>query len=163
MVIRCSHCKSMMRLDEAGIPAGGGVKVRCPKCRELDYVEDPSLSKNRAKTSPTASKVGLQTSKNREPSSRPAPGTDASRESEPSIPEDAFQGFRFPAEREQNSFSASPRSTWARVVIWVGVSLAVVAFFALLVNVILSGPAGTRPFVGGGNQSGSVDRPNPEH
>ncbi len=152
-----------MRLDESRIPKGGGVKVRCPQCNEIDYVEDPSLSKSRGKTpspQPT-SKIDIRTSPARErlPRANGAKGI-ASEPPEPSIPEDAFEGFRFPAEREENSSSKRSLSTWARILIWAIVSLAIVAIFALLVNIVLSGPAGNRPFIGG-KSSGMMDRQSP--
>jgi len=153
----------MMRLDESRIPKGGGVKIRCPRCKEIDYVEDPSLSKKRGATpqQEAGSKVESRTTKGPEPSLPSASAkNDPSRGGEPTIPDDAFQGFRFPAERERNSSSKKMLSVWVKFVIWAIVSLAVVAFFALLVNVVLSGPAGTKPFVSG-KPPGSVQRQAP--
>jgi len=160
MVIRCSHCKGMMRLDETRIPKGGGVKIRCPLCQELDYVEDPSLSKTQEQRSaPTATQqTGVRTpvAGDLPPGSAPARRSTPA-ESEPSIPEDAFQGFRFPAERERNSTSKRTRKPWVKLLIWGIVSLAIVAFFALLVNIVLSGPSGSQsPFRE--KPSGNIDR-----
>jgi hypothetical protein len=151
----------MMRLDEGRIPKGGGVKIRCPRCKEIDYVEDPSLSKSRGQAPAAAGKIDIRTSKDRELSRRSAPAKgNAREESEPSIPDDAFHGFRFPAERETNSSSARTMRPWVRILIWGIVSLAVVAFFALLVNVVLSGPAGNNPLFDG-KPSGKIDRQTP--
>lgn len=160
MVIRCSHCKGMMRLDETRIPKGGGVKIRCPLCNELDYVEDPSLSKTQEQPpAPTATqRTGVRTpvAGDLPPRSAPARGS-GPEESEPSIPEDAFQGFRFPAEREGNAPSKRTTKPWVKILIWGIVSLAIVVFFALLVNIVLSGPAGNQP-VFNENPSGNIDR-----
>jgi len=153
----------MMRLDETRIPEGGGLKIRCPRCKEMDYVEDPSLSKTRGQAqAPTATgRIDIRSSTDREPAPRTGPVKGhAPEESEPSIPDDAFHGFRFPAEREKNSSAVSTKRPWMRILIWGIVSLAVVAFFALLVNIVLSGPAGDNPIFGG-KPAGNIDRQNP--
>ncbi len=153
-----------MRFDESRIPKGGGVKVRCPRCKEMDYVEDPSLSKSPGKTPLPAegSKVsgGKPVGRGPVPRSTPKLG-DAAEGSEPSIPDDAFQGFRFPAEKDKKSASTSSSNTWRRGLIWGIVSLAIVAFFALLVNVVLWGPAGDKPFLGV-KPSEAIERQSPE-
>ncbi|MFH1115086.1 MAG: zinc-ribbon domain-containing protein [Pseudomonadota bacterium] len=150
MVIRCSHCRGMMRLDESRIPKDGGAKVRCPRCGEIDYVEESSLPKSRGQDRvPAAGSRAPGPSASRGPvsSSTPRAGDPAGR-TEPSIPADAFQGFRFPGEREMDSVSNRSSSTWKRILVWGFVSLGVVVVFALLVNIVLWGPAGDKPFSG---------------
>jgi hypothetical protein len=75
-------------------------------------------------------------------------GSDTVRRDEPTIPDDAFENFRFPAETDERKPERKRMSRAKRVLLWVAISLAVVAFFALLVNVMLPGPTGRKPFVG---------------
>lgn len=155
MVIKCAHCKGLMRIEESRIPAGGGVKVRCPHCSEIGYVPAPDVEAAR-ETKPV-------------PGDHPASGealagaipvhqTLASETvkgasgPEPSLPEDAFHDFRFPAERQMQESVSAPLSRGKRILVWAAVSLAVVAFFALLVNLVLPGPSGRKPFSGEGSE-----------
>lgn len=149
MVIRCTHCKGMMRLDESAIPSGGGVKIRCPRCKGIDYVQDPSPAKggDPGKDRSASRDVAGMPQKRSEPVSRPnhKQRTAPSDVSEVTMPSDAFQGFRFPAEKESGAFPKRRLSRRARLLLWGVASLVVVALFALLVNIVLPGPGGNRP------------------
>lgn len=149
MVIKCSQCKGLMRVDEARIPKGGGVKVRCPRCGEVGYVPARDVEVAReTKPVPATS----------DPSNVPAPHLAEAAEppvfrekrrtdhEDPTLPEDAFHDFRFPAERPiaKKNRNSAPRKR--RILVWVAVSVAVVTFFALFVNLMLPGPSGQRPF-----------------
>jgi hypothetical protein len=66
---------------------------------------------------------------------------------EAAIPRDAFKTFRYPEERENHQTPPKQAKRGLPLWLWVLISLMVVAFFAVLVNVILPGPAGVRPVV----------------
>ncbi|AFM24295.1 hypothetical protein Desti_1584 [Desulfomonile tiedjei DSM 6799] len=66
------------------------------------------------------------------------------------IPSDAFHEFRFPSERRNGKLSGSQTSnkssnSWRRLAFWIAASLGVIILFALIVNIILPGPASQRP------------------
>lgn len=152
MVIKCTHCKGLMKVDETRIPKGGGVKVRCPRCKEIGYVPDPSLAAKSpqgpmtdaaGESPPHVSHMGAAATR------LPFASTRSASRGEPLFPEDAFENFRFPAENAGNALKRRPMSTRKKIIIMVAVSLAVVAVFALLVNIVLPGPSGRRPFSGG--------------
>jgi hypothetical protein len=58
------------------------------------------------------------------------------------LPEDAFSDFRFPSEGDPRKTvsPARPRSSKTRVAVWLGASVGIILFFAMLVNLILPGP-----------------------
>jgi predicted Zn finger-like uncharacterized protein len=149
MVIKCAQCKGLMRVEESRIPAGGGVKVRCPHCSETGYVPARDIETAR-ETKPvpgdqpaSGEAVPSAGMLHQTPAPETAKGADGV---EPSVPEDAFRDFRFPAERQMQESVRAPFSRRTKILIWAAVSLAVVALFALLVNLVLPGPSGTRPF-----------------
>jgi predicted Zn finger-like uncharacterized protein len=152
MVIRCTHCKGIMRLDETKIPGGGGVTIRCPRCQGVDYVQDPSQAKggDSDKGLSVPKEIVEKPQKSSESTRRPAPKqrVPSSDVSEVTMPSDAFQGFRFPAEEKGDAFPKRRLSRRARLLLWGIASLVVVALFALLVNIVLPGPGGNRPFGG---------------
>jgi hypothetical protein len=73
--------------------------------------------------------------------SAPRPRTTGNGVSEHTLPSDAFHSFRFPSEREAPAVEQQPEERGFGIVAWILVSLGVVGLFALLVNIILSGPA----------------------
>lgn len=140
MVIRCAHCQGTMRLDEKNIPDKPKVKVRCPHCRGIGYIENtlapnppPSLLDEQPVSQPDQSKFELR-----------EPLTDKSEmEYDVSLPHDAFKDFRFPAEQDRQNNSRKTAIGLKTIVLAVA-SLVVIIFFALLVNIILPGPAGIK-------------------
>ncbi|MBM3298411.1 MAG: hypothetical protein FJY85_00480 [Deltaproteobacteria bacterium] len=140
-----------MRLDEGRIPRGGGVKVRCPRCQGIGFVKSPVTSAwSEDRGAPGAApetdwRFPAAGSANRGPSAMRSP---AVRPDEPSIPDDAFENFRFPAEADDREPERKQVGRGTKVLLWAAVSLAVVALFALLVNLVLPGPAGRKPFMG---------------
>lgn len=155
MVIKCMHCKGLMRIEENRIPAGGGVKVRCPHCSELGYVPARDVEAAR-ETKPVpgdhpASGEALPGAGTLHQTLASEPVKRASG-AEPFLPEDAFHDFRFPAERQMQESVRSPLSRGKKILVWAAVSLVVVAFFALLVNLVLPGPSGRKPFSGTGSE-----------
>jgi predicted Zn finger-like uncharacterized protein len=134
MIIKCSHCAGKMRVDESRIPKGQSFKIRCPHCKEIGVIQDqPAMDQT------PAPKVPAAASSIREKDS-PAPRTTGNGVSEHSLPSDAFHSFRFPSEREAPLVEPPPSRRGLGIIIWVLVSLGIVAIFALLVNIILSGP-----------------------
>jgi predicted Zn finger-like uncharacterized protein len=135
MIIKCSHCAGKMRVDESRIPKGQRFKIRCPHCKGIGVIQDqPAVDQAAAPEVLTgASGVGEKGS--------PAPRTTGNGVSEHTLPSDAFHSFRFPSEREAPLVEPPPARRGCGIVTWILVSLGVVAFFALLVNIILSGPA----------------------
>jgi hypothetical protein len=124
-----------MRVDESRIPKGQKVKVRCPHCKEIGIIQDePAVDKT-----PTLEEAAGVPSGEQE-ISPPAPRTVGPEVSEHTLPSDAFESFRFPSEREAPLLERSSSRIGFRTIAWILVSLAIVGFFALLVNIILSGP-----------------------
>ena len=164
MVIKCSHCKGLMRVDEARIPKGGGVKVRCPHCDDVGYAPARDVEVVR-ETKPVP--VTYDSSNISPPQFAQAAESPVSRQprqpnhEDATLPEDAFHDFRFPAERPVAKKNRNPAPRKTRVLVWVAVSVAVVAFFALFVNLMLPGPSGQRPFSGGAQVESSPEQITP--
>ena len=134
MIIECSHCAGKMRIDESRIPKGQRVNIRCPHCKEVWAFQDqPAVDQ-------TPAPKDLADASNVREESQPRPRTTGNGVSEHTIPSDAFQSFRFPSEREAPSAERQPARRSLGIVAWILVSLGVVGLFALLVNIILSGP-----------------------
>jgi predicted Zn finger-like uncharacterized protein len=134
MIIKCSHCSGSMRVDESRVPKGQKVKIRCPHCKEIGVFQDrPTIDQTSAPRvlADTPDLTGASTPRHR------ATGNGVS---EHSLPSDAFESFRFPSERESTLDERPSARAGFGIVTWILVSLAVVGFFALLVNIILSGP-----------------------
>jgi predicted Zn finger-like uncharacterized protein len=135
MIIKCSHCAGKMRIDESRIPKGQEVKIRCPHCKEIWVLKDQSAVERTPPPQVVANASGVQEN------SPSRPRTTGNGVSEHTLPSDAFHSFRFPSEREGPSAEQPPAGRGFGIVTWILVSLGVIAFFALLVNIILSGPA----------------------
>jgi hypothetical protein len=111
-----------MRVDETRIPSGEQVKIRCPHCG--------AVAEFRAQSGPAAP-ASPQTETAAE---QPKPSLDPA---DHTIPSDAFQNFRFPAEQGRKANPAkrmSKRKGWLVLII---ASIIWVALFALTVNLIL--------------------------
>jgi len=137
MVVRCSHCNGLMRVDENVLPKDPRVKVRCPHCQEIGLLAEMTASEEFLRGEPR------ETATRDTSSSSPQSGLQPDDSSEPTIPSDAFRDFRFPAERQTVESTKSPGKQRVRLLVLALVSLAVVAFFALLVNLVLPGPLGS--------------------
>jgi hypothetical protein len=152
MIVQCSKCQGKMRVDQGRIPPGEKVKIRCPLCGEIQAYSEQPTSVIRADISEVmpqgvaaSPKAGVREQK-ASPALLRGP-------QEPSIPSDAFQDFRFPAERSANPASRNktpekPRRSGLRAAIFILASLAIIALFALIVNIVLPGPAGKKPAQG---------------
>jgi hypothetical protein len=124
-------------VDESRLPPGERAKVRCPHCKEISSIGDLTKQPGRpASPGVTAEVAGEKKNVSR----------GKAMDHEPTFPKDAFENFRFPAETEAKEFPKKPRRSLLKAIIWIGVSLAIIGFFALLVNLVLPGPYGSRPF-----------------
>lgn len=170
MILKCPKCNGMMKVDENLIPKTESFKVRCPHCSEIDNVPHPASPAPAAESAPDETS---KESRSRHPPllrSRPPEvartAGDAPGAGEPTMPSDAFDRFRFPAEQDADEEPKPRLGTKARILVWAGLSLAVVVFFALIVNFVLRGPAGQKPDLGfvppameSGNGSAPSDQP----
>jgi predicted Zn finger-like uncharacterized protein len=145
MVVRCFQCNGLLRVDENSLPPDGSARVRCPHCQGVGLMPDRSVA---------ARIADLSSAEPRSPEEQDYPVLVPPEKTPPpqdwkeeAIPHDAFKSFRYPGERDRRPAPviAARRGwpTWA----WVVVSVVVVAFFALLVNLILPGPAGINPAI----------------
>jgi hypothetical protein len=140
-----------MRVDEARIPKGGGVKVRCPHCDEIGYVpaRDVEVARETKPVPATSERSNIPPPHFAEAVEPPVSRQPRQPNHEDAtLPEDAFHDFRFPAERPIAKKNRNPAPRKRRILVWVAVSVALVAFFALFVNLMLPGPSGQRPFSG---------------
>ncbi len=146
MIVRCAHCQGTMRLDEKSLPDRPKVNVRCPHCHGIVYVEPkvprlkPAVSSLAERPTPKSSQSKFQLPKR--------VADESGMEYDISIPEDAFEEFRFPAEQNGNGRLPNGIRNGATIklktVILVIASLITVMLFALLVNIILPGPGGVK-------------------
>lgn len=168
MILKCSKCDGMMKVDENIVPKAENFKVRCPHCGEIDTVPHPTFSdpntENEAREPAPIRQDSppLQQTTELEPASS---GDNKPEGAEPSLPSDAFGRFRFPAEKEAKDKPKEPMGRRARILVWAGLSAAVVVLFALLVNLLLPGPAAQStdlgfvpPAMESPDGSGSADR-----
>jgi hypothetical protein len=136
----------MMRVDDTRIPSGGKVKVRCPHCQGIGTAEhSPSAASadGGRVVEPAPEQIPL-------PPVVPAAGDSAQDDTSAGfdlkLPEDSFQSFRFPAEAEVDRPMLRRSAHGRKILLWLGISLAVIGVFALLVNIILPGPQGGKLF-----------------
>lgn len=118
-----------MKVDESKIPQGEHVQIKCPHCQSIDEfpqdsktTTEPIIEHNQA--------VNTEMDQQKKPANHISNAT---------IPDDAFRGFRFPAEKE-SQINRSPRNTTMNLKFWLILGSIIVAGFALLVNIILPGP-----------------------
>jgi len=122
IVVRCSHCNGLMKIDQDAIPVTGSVTVRCPHCKEAGWVRDPSAAS------------GLQTRASGPSAALSSHGPAALDEP------DYANDYRFPAEQEAEASQRSGMALRARILVWLLLSLGVIVVIAFLVNLILPGP-----------------------
>jgi predicted Zn finger-like uncharacterized protein len=171
MILKCPKCNGMMKIDESVIPKTASFKVRCPHCSEIDtvpYPTSPEPTEQSASGETTSAPESHTVQPPREPEAPRTTG-DAHESHDLSLPPDAFGRFRFPAEKETEEKPKWQLGKRTRILVWAAFSLAVVVFFALLVNFVLPGPAGQKadlgfvaPGAGAVNGSGQSDKPGQE-
>ncbi len=172
MILKCPKCNGMMKIDENVIPKTASFKVRCPHCSEIDTVPYPAspepVAQSASGETPSAPESHQPVPQEREPEA-PRSAGQTPEGADVSLPPDAFGRFRFPAEKETQEKPKRQMGRGTRILLWAGLSLAVVVFFALLVNFVLPGPAGQKsdlgfvpPGVGADNGAGHSDKPGQE-
>jgi predicted Zn finger-like uncharacterized protein len=149
MIVRCSQCQQLLRVDENNLPEGRSVKVRCPHCNVIGQMsgrqsEAITAAGDHSETAVPETDYPLLLRVD----GPPAPAAASTAEwHDSSLPSDAFQSFRFPAEREKREAATKQKRSTVKYVLWAIGSLAVIGFFALLVNIVLPGPGGVRPAI----------------
>jgi predicted Zn finger-like uncharacterized protein len=141
MILKCSHCGGMMKVDEAKIPANRRFKVRCPHCEQIDVVTHQSFIPEPPRRAPQAPAAEQPIPRETKPSSR---GSATSSAVQRSIGDIHFPADTGDVELSERKFLS--RKT--RLICWAVGSLLWVALFALLVNLVLPGPYGGRPVTG---------------
>lgn len=162
MILQCSRCNQLTRIDEAASPPSTVLRLRCPHCGSAGFVKDAiSLQGDSREAAPAAhpgeilrdqKPVKGQVSLVESGWSRPGG------HSEPALPEDAFKNFD-PALREQrHGLLKGLRNTSLRSVIWGVISVVVILFFSLLVNLLLPGPSDQKLFNSPTNKESGASR-----
>ncbi len=146
MLIRCAHCQKTMKLDEQDLPDAPKIKVRCPHCQGIGYVEKTSPAISGSEPSLTVKK-GINSSDQSQNGFTEAAHPEAEMKYDISLPDDAFKDFRFPAEEDEREKSQK-KIIGSKQILFVIASILVVIVFALLVNIILPGPSGVRGLTG---------------
>jgi predicted Zn finger-like uncharacterized protein len=131
MIVKCSHCIGMMRVDESRLKPGRRLKVRCPHCRGIGIVAPT-----------TARSLDESNEADQLAENEGSPGTAAFEAPDATEADQESKWVMFPAEEDGESprKKTPPKKRRLRLIIFGLASLAVIGFFALLVNVILPGP-----------------------
>ena len=145
MVIKCSDCKTLLRLDAKKMTEGSNSSVRCPKCgaegllemSTIEYDGSAGLLSDHQQVLPTSADNGVT---NIKPAGPSAVNLLSGNPHEMTMPEDAFREFRFPVEGDSPSDRGPIWSFRPRMIVLGAVSILVIAVFATLVNIILPGP-----------------------
>jgi len=145
MVVECSQCKGIARVDESILYSSARVKIRCPHCAGTGFVlfspaMDHEIDEFRgdwqigrsAESSVVADRFKAGKS----------PLDPSIKEVDPTLPADAFEDFRARSGKEMSTLETKYILSRSKLLLLAALSLAVVAFFALVVNLILPGPSG---------------------
>jgi predicted Zn finger-like uncharacterized protein len=141
MILKCSHCGGMMKVDEGKVPPHRRFKVRCPHCEQVDVVSHHSFVPEPPRSDLQVSATEQSIPRERKTFSRGRASSLAVQRSVGDIHFPADTGDVEPPARKFMS-----RKT--RLICWAVGSLLWVALFALLVNLVLPGPYGGRPVTG---------------
>ncbi len=136
MIVECPHCGELLRTGEAHSAPDRSVNVRCPKCHGEGVMTGVSDHMSGETTPPTQNSKGKSLHKDKG-------NLSGHQSSDFTIPEDAFNHFRFPAETESDRSRPVSSGRNFRILIFTGLSILVVVFFAAVVNLVLPGP---RPY-----------------
>lgn len=136
MIVECPHCNQLLQTDEDNLSEGKALEAQCPKCSGQGTVEVIGKGYDRNSLTETGAK-------NLKPEVDKPGKVSESQGSDFTIPEDAFKNFRFPAEIEALRSTNPGFKRNFRLLVFAGLSIFVVAFFASIVNIVLPGP---RPY-----------------
>lgn len=136
MIVECPYCKQFLQTGETCLSETRDLRVRCPLCSGEGTLAGMNQNSD---LPPVNQKIG----KDRSSQAGDEVKSVHTLPSDLTIPEDAFNHFRFPAETE-TSRTGSPRfgKSFTKPMFAL-LSILVVIFFAALVNIILPGP---RPY-----------------
>lgn len=155
MIVECSQCRGLSRVDDAGLSPSAVTTIRCPHCHAEGALQfAPALNhgvQELGKTGligPSESPPLLRDEKNTEKRSMEG----LARENDPTLPEDTFQNFHTHSGKKIRAPRTQGSAFNLKLLLWAGLSLGIVLVFALLVNLILPGPAGERSVTGTGYQ-----------
>jgi nitrate reductase NapE component len=133
-----------MKIDETKLPEGKDGMVRCPHCREILRIDEESLSLRPLASDSRPQEEPLDTNESVAPQADEQEFTSydvpPNHDTKTSIDEDSSDDFLFPAEMGPDPLKEKKRSLKLKLVLWVIISVALIGFFALLVNLILPGP-----------------------
>lgn len=152
IILKCSQCGGMMKVDEAKVPPNRKFKVRCPHCQNVDVFSGDAVGLQGSPVGPLAAPAAQQ------PPLAPPP--EPRRDSGPSlVVPPSLRDFEFPADQQDEPPARTLMSRKTRIICWAVGSLLWVALFALLVNLILPGPYGGSPVTGLPPQIDEVSSP----
>lgn len=136
MIVECPHCNQLLQTPETDPLHGKDLDVRCPVCSGGGILTGASQEA-------VSTSLGEQSNEKKKLSTHDSSKSGQTLPSDLSIPEDAFNHFRFPAETEALRSSVSRFGKLYQKLLFAVISLIVVIFFAVLVNIVLPG---TRPY-----------------
>ena len=136
MIVECPHCKQLLQTAQASLPDIPDLNVRCPLCSGEGKLSGVTSTKD-------APSVVEGIRKNQTRQAEDVMKAGQTFPSDLTIPEDAFNHFRFPAETEASRERVPRLGASFRKPLFVLASILVVIFFTALVNIILPGP---RPY-----------------
>ncbi len=158
MIVECPHCNKLLQFAETDVPNGKGQDVKCPLCSGVGTLAGAVQNSD---TGP----VHVVTGDDEKPKAHGQAKPAHPMPSDLTIPEDAFNHFRFPAETESQRSSIPRAGKPFGKLLFAAASILVVVLFATLVNVILPGPrpydvqnAGLPVGVNFNDNSGEVNR-----
>ncbi len=134
MIVQCPHCDEFLRLEKTEPLQPRSLEVKCPKCCGEGFFlhRTKTLREN---SEDCALGTRLESSNRKEPKSIDSESSDLT------IPEDAFNSFRFPADAKSVKNHRKGMDRKRRLTIFAGASVLVVAIFAAVVNLVLPGPS----------------------
>jgi predicted Zn finger-like uncharacterized protein len=133
MIVKCTFCESLMRVDHERLGTRNKVKVRCPHCQNVGLVGGRPLAYESAKSKRKSSgSSGILSHVPEKVATRNEPTGEALPESE--------DEYLFPSEQKDFSYSRSTEGKGIHIFLWIMASLIVILLFAMLVNFVLPGP-----------------------
>ncbi len=135
MIVECPHCSQLLQTAQSSLSDIHDLNVRCPLCSGEGTLAGVGSEKDLSPVS-----QGIRKNQTRKADDALKAQT---LPSDLTIPEDAFNHFRFPAETEALRTRAPRFGKSFRKPLFALASILVVILFAALVNIILPGP---RPY-----------------
>lgn len=144
IIRKCSHCQELMKIDETKLPEGKDGLVRCPHCREILRIDEESRALRPLSSESRTQEESLDAEESVVPEDDEQEFTSddvpPDHDTVASVADKSSDDFLFPAEVGPDPLKEKKRSLKFKLVLWAIISVAVIGFFALLVNLILPGP-----------------------